>query len=274
MSHNDPPPPAPFFPRYIPGDVDLWLLQLEAVFPFAYTFEVKYRALVSLLPPEVLRIIKDVLPTTQVSPDPFTALKRELLNRVVTSREERIAQLLSHEALGDRTPRQLMTHLLGQLGAPPTESESLLIRELFLKKLPATAQGILAATSPSTSLQEIASIADRIFRTYHSSPVPISAATTSSVPSPFSLPLAPTFTPTTVASASALPPSGLAHDLHTRVACLESKVDSLQASFNSLIISISSANRARSSTPSSRSGPSRGSPSPSRRRDSNMYYYH
>ena len=235
----------------------------------------KYRALVSLLPPEVLRIIKDVLPTIQVSPNPFTAIKTELLNRVATSREERIAQLLSHEALGDRTPRQLMTHLLGQLGAPPTESESLLIRELFLKKLPATAQGILAATSPSTPLQEIASITDRIFRTYHSSPVPISAATTSFVPSTFSLPRASTFAPSTVASASALPPTGLAHDLHTRVACLESKVDSLQASINSLIISISSANRARSSTPSSRSGTPHGrAPSPSRRRDPTMCYYH
>src|ERR1700755_1118308 len=265
MSHNDSPPstapqPTPFFPRYIPDDVELWLLQLEAIFPLAYTSEVRYRALVSLLPPEVLRIIKDVLPTIQVSPDPFTAIKTELLNRDATSREEPIAQLQRHEAHGARPPRQLMTHLLGQLGAPPTESEALLIRELFLKKLPATAQGILAATSPSTSLQEIASIADRTFRTYHSSPVPISAATTSSVPSTFSLPLAPTFTPTSVASASALPPSGLAHDLHTRVACLESKVDSLQASFNSLIISISS-------TPSSRSGTPHGrAPSPSRRR--------
>src|SRR6201990_778547 len=273
MSNKDAPPPtapqpAPFFPRYIPEDVDLWLLQLEAIFPFSYTSEVKYRALVSLLPPEVLRIVKDALTSIQVSQDPFTALKTELLNRVATSREERIAQLLSHGALGDHTSRQLMTHLLGQLGSPATESETLLIRSLFVKKLPVTAQGIFATTSPSTSLQEIASIADRIFRTYHSSPVPISAATTSSVPSTFSLPLAPTFTPTTVASASALPPSGLAHDLHTRVACLESKVDSLQASFNSLIISISSANRARSSTPSARSGTPHGrTPSPSRRRD-------
>src|SRR6201990_587962 len=161
------------------------------------------------------------------------------------------------------------------MGSPSTESKSLLIRELFLKKLPATAQGILAATSPSTPLQEIAYIAERIFRTYHFSPVPISAATTSSVPSTFSLPRASTFTPPTVASASALPPSGLAHDLHTRVACLESKVDSLQASINSLIISISTSYRARSSTPSSRSGTPHGrAPSPSRRRDPTMCYYH
>ena len=277
MSNDGTPPPAPqqpapFFPRYIPGDVELWLLQLEAIFPLAYSSEVKFRALVSLLPPEVLRVVKDVLPSVQVSPDPYTAFRTELLNRVATSREERIAQLLSCEALGARTPRQLMTHLLSQLGSPPSESETLLIRELFLKKLPLNAQGILAATSPTTPLQEIASIADRIFRTYHSSQVPISAAT--SAPSAVSLPLAPTFTPSTVASASTLPASGLAHDLHTRVACLESKVDSLQSSINSLIISITSSNRARSSTHSSRSGPSRGSPSPSRRRDSNMCYYH
>ena len=278
MATNDPPPPAtqqpaPFFPRYIPGDVELWLLQLDAIFPSSYTSDTKFRALVSLLPPEVLRVVKDVLPSIQVSPDPFIAFRTELLNRVATSREERIGQLLSCEGLGARTPSQLMTHLLNQLGSPPSESETLLIRELFLKKLPADAQGILAVTSPSTPLQEVASIADRIFRTFHPSQIPISAAT-SSAPPAVSLPLAPPLTPSTVASASILPSSGLAHDLNTRVACLESKVDSLQASINSLIISITTSNRARSSTPSSRSGPSRGSPSPSRRRDPNMCYYH
>src|ERR1044072_3371799 len=171
MSHIDSSPPtapqpAPFFPRYIPGDVNLWLLQLEAIFPLSYSSEVKFRALVSLLPPEVLRIVKDALPSIQVSQDPFMALRTELLNRVATSRKERTAQLLRGEAFGDRTPRQLMTHLLGQLGSPPTESETFLIRELFLKKMPASAQSILAATSPSTPLQEFASFANRIFRSY------------------------------------------------------------------------------------------------------------
>src|ERR1700755_2088139 len=144
------PQPLPHFPRYIPEDIDLWLMQFEAVCPAGYTSDSKRRVLISLLPPEVLRVLRDALPGIQRSPDPFADLKAQLLSRVAPSREDRISQLLNQDPLGDRTPRQLMTHLLSQLGVPPSGAETPLIRELFIKKLPVSAQSILAATAPTT----------------------------------------------------------------------------------------------------------------------------
>ncbi|KAL7643064.1 UNVERIFIED_CONTAM: hypothetical protein RMT77_006353 [Armadillidium vulgare] len=144
---------------YIANNPGLWLAQLETVFLLGFNFSQNCKAVIANLPPDVLRAIRDVLDTVNIEPDPYTAIKRELLQRLAASSEENIAQLLRGEELENRTPRKLLSRMLGLLGSPLTGQEDIL-RELFLKKLQHHAQEMVAVCPPTTPLQDVEELAE------------------------------------------------------------------------------------------------------------------
>ncbi|KAL7641245.1 UNVERIFIED_CONTAM: hypothetical protein RMT77_008383 [Armadillidium vulgare] len=119
---------------YINNDAGLWLAQLEAVFPHFYNSAQKCKVVISQLPPDALRSVRDVLSTVNDATDPYGAIKQELLQRLATPHAENIAQLLRGEQLGDRTPRQLLSRMLGLAGSP-VNGQEVFLREIFLQKL-------------------------------------------------------------------------------------------------------------------------------------------
>ena len=71
-------------------------------------------------------------------------------------------QLFSAEELGDRKPTQLLRRIQQLLGERASTTDSTFLRELFLQWLPNNVRMILASTSATSSLDELAELADKI----------------------------------------------------------------------------------------------------------------
>ncbi|PIK60124.1 gag-pol polyprotein [Apostichopus japonicus] len=92
--------------------------------------------------------------------DPYEVIKRELIRRTSESEQKRLHQLLTAEELGDRKPSQLLRRMRQLLGDRTLEVS--ILRQLFLQRLPVNAQLILASTSATVGLDQLAAIADKI----------------------------------------------------------------------------------------------------------------
>lgn len=143
-------------PPFWPADPELWFAQVEAQFTIKkITLQsTKYSYIVAALSPETATEVRDLIlhpPETH----PFDALKTALIERVSLSKRRKIHQLLHAEELGDRKPSQLLRRLQQLSGDSDTE----LLRELFLQRLPSHVQvGLLS--HPGKPLSDLAVIAD------------------------------------------------------------------------------------------------------------------
>ncbi|KAL7641233.1 UNVERIFIED_CONTAM: hypothetical protein RMT77_008371 [Armadillidium vulgare] len=271
---------------FINNDPGLWLVQLEDVFPHSYNSAQKCTVVISQLPPDVLRSVRDVLSTMNDATDPYGAIKQELLQRLATPQEENIAQLLRVEDLEDRTPRQLLSRMLGLVGSPVNGQEAFL-REIFLQKLPLEEQKVVAACPSSTPLQNIAEIAERVLRypshtpsgsyiVYSAIPQTAFLRQSATTPTPPAPPHQPTFAPLTPSqpyTCDAIAPAAVPHtgeqDCNARLSRLESSLDSIQHMLHKLILfNQQHATSFRSATPTRARARS---PSGGR---GYLYYYH
>ncbi|XP_064463483.1 uncharacterized protein LOC135374455 [Ornithodoros turicata] len=92
---------------------------------------------------------------------PFEALKTAILERTTASERKRLQQLLTAEELGDRRPSQLLRDMQNLLADRAATFDPNLLKELFLSRLPANVQMILA-TATTLPLQDLAADADKI----------------------------------------------------------------------------------------------------------------
>lgn len=160
------------------ADPSLWFIQVENKFRIhRITSEVrKHELLVEALPPQAMAEIRDIL----VGPPgdtPYTTVKQALLHRLVPPKHRRIQQLLCNEELGDRRPTQFLRHLQHLLGDQPDGSETSILRELFLQRLPPTVRMALVPAQDKT-LSELAEMADDMMDV---APAVINAAHTSPI---------------------------------------------------------------------------------------------
>ncbi|XP_037557689.1 uncharacterized protein LOC119434666, partial [Dermacentor silvarum] len=122
--------------EFWPADRELWFLHIEAQFRrHRITSQTaKYDYVVSALSPTTTALIHDVL-LTPPPDNPYDILKRELLRRTTDFESRRIQQLLSEE-LGDRKPTELLRRMTLLLGGNSSSTDSKIVRELFLQRLP------------------------------------------------------------------------------------------------------------------------------------------
>ena len=161
---TDPKPVAAVsvkLPEYWPLDPDIWFMQVEAQFSTkGITAELtKYNYIVAALQPEIAQEVRDILSSIPSS-KPYETLKAELIKRTSESQQKRLKKLLQTEELGDRKPTQLLRRMQQLLGTNKLEPS--ILRQLFLQRLPQNVQFVLASTSTSLSVEELASLADNI----------------------------------------------------------------------------------------------------------------
>ena len=139
--------------------VKAWFTQAKAYFDLRKITQdsTKINYVILSLSSDLISDVYDILANKyQVYED----LKAALIKRFRRSEQERITQLLSSEALGDRTPSELLRRMQALL----TDNfiDTSLFRQVFLQKLPSHVREILASISDETSLTDLASIADKI----------------------------------------------------------------------------------------------------------------
>ena len=148
-------------PPYWPSDPQLWFVQAEAQFALRgiNVQKTMFDYVVACLSPEFATEVRELLirPPDEA---PYDKLKALLIKRTTASEQKRFQQLLNTEELGDRTPTQLLRKMHQLLGDKALDESFL--RELFLQRLPTPVRMVLAATAETTSLDELATMADRI----------------------------------------------------------------------------------------------------------------
>lgn len=146
-------------PPFWPEKPKLWFCQLECQFNLngITRDSTKFWYVVSQLDNRYVQEIEDII-TTPPDTDKYEKVKTELINRLSCSQQQRIKQLLEHEEMGDRTPSQFLRHLKNLAGNTVQDE---FLRTLWLNRLPAVMQAILAAQADLT-LTKVAEIADKI----------------------------------------------------------------------------------------------------------------
>ena len=149
-------------PPFWPANPRIWFVQVEAQFSRRgiTTSRTKYEEIVCALPTEYATEIQDLL-LDPPDDEPYEKLKQQLIARIADSERQKLRQLLTAEELGDRKPSQLLRKMQLLLGEKAKMIDSSLLRELFLQRLPANVQMILASAD-SMTLDKLAEMADRI----------------------------------------------------------------------------------------------------------------
>ncbi|XP_022102076.1 uncharacterized protein LOC110985394 [Acanthaster planci] len=172
-------------PPFWPHDPTIWFAQVDAQFQTRQitTQATKFAYVVSSLQPEIAQEVRDLL----ISPptvDQYDKLKMELIKRTSESEQKRLHQLLISEELGDRKPSQLLRRMKQLLGENTLEER--ILRQLFLQRLPQNVQLILASSSDTVDLEQLAIIADKILEVA-SPPTVVTSTTVNAVSSSKSL---------------------------------------------------------------------------------------
>lgn len=150
-------------PSFWSNKPKLWFRQAEVQFDIGHVTQdsTKYGYVLSMLDPCVAEVVEDII-TSPPEQDKYEFLKRELILRLSSSREQNIRQLLGDEQLGDRKPSVFLRHLRSLAGSHG-EDDSIL-RELWIRRLPFEVQRILKAQK-DMELNKVAEIADAILDT-------------------------------------------------------------------------------------------------------------
>ena len=145
-------------PPFWPDKPALWFAQAEVQFELTgiCSQKTKFNQVVSQFNQQVVVEVEDII-IAPPAHDPYDRLKAELINRLSTSREKRVRQLLSHEEVGDRKPSQFLRHLKSLV---PDVSNDFL-RTIWISRLPPRVQAILAGQTEG-SLDATARLADKI----------------------------------------------------------------------------------------------------------------
>lgn len=159
-------------PAFWADKPNVWFAQVEAQFQIAKIVgdTTKFNYIVGHLDQRLAGEVEDVI----INPPEngkYDKLKELLIQRLSTSQEKRVRQLLSDEELGDRKPSQFLRHLRSLAGSAFADDN--IIRQLWLRRLPQQAQAILAAQA-DLGLDKIAELADKIIEV---APMPTVCAT-------------------------------------------------------------------------------------------------
>ncbi|CAG9131788.1 unnamed protein product [Plutella xylostella] len=146
-------------PDFWPDLPSLWFSQFEAIMaPQKQSDSTKFDMVVSKLGRDALRQVTDIIKTPPAT-DKYKALKERLLAVYEESAELQFQRLVSDMDLGSQKPSQLLRRM-SDLAKNSDISDGPL-KNLWISRLPPSVRAVLAA-SGDTSLQNLASIADKI----------------------------------------------------------------------------------------------------------------
>ncbi|BHF61467.1 hypothetical protein SprV_0100444100 [Sparganum proliferum] len=140
---------------------ELYFIRIESAFYSANVTKelAKYHKLVEVLPASVISQVQSLLANPPADA-PYSTLKAEILRLNSVSDRQRYHQLIKEESLGDRKPSDLLRRMRSLLGDMQVDDK--FVKEMFLERLPADVQTILASGSQDLTASQLAEMADRM----------------------------------------------------------------------------------------------------------------
>ena len=148
-------------PPFWPADPDVWFAQVEAQFSTRgiTAQKTKYDYVVASLSSEFATEGRDLI--LSVPTHPYDTLKQQLIARTAVPEQRRLQRLFNSMELGDLRPTQLLRRMQQLLGDSAATSGPLL-HELFLQRIPPNVRMVLASSGDAKSLDELATLADKV----------------------------------------------------------------------------------------------------------------
>lgn len=148
-------------PPFIPRKPHLWFVQLEAQFSIAgITADLtKFCYAVSSLDPKYAEEMVDVIMNPPAN-DKYAEFKEKLCDRFSKLECSKMKQLLETVEMGDRSPSQFLRHMKSLANATIPDE---FVREMWISRLPANIQDILATQDEETDVEIVAKLADKVF---------------------------------------------------------------------------------------------------------------
>nr|VZI00062.1 unnamed protein product [Spirometra erinaceieuropaei] len=139
---------------------ELYFIRIESAFYFANVTKelAKYHKLVEVLHASVISQVQSLLSNPSADA-PYSALKVEILRLNSVSDRQRYHQLIKEESLGDRKPSELLRRMRSLLGDMQVNDK--FVKEMFLERLPADVQTILASGYQDLTVSQLAEMANR-----------------------------------------------------------------------------------------------------------------
>ena len=149
-------------PVFCSQDPDMWFSILECNFKASTTTKslTKFTQAVSLIPPDYLSQVSDVVSAAINSSTPYEDLKSAILTRLQTSASARLQELLTKEELGNEKPTNLLHRMKKLLGDKYSSFDTDIFRQLYYQRLPATIQSNLFSVKDKLTIDELAKLAD------------------------------------------------------------------------------------------------------------------
>ena len=160
-------------PPFWPADPHVWFAQVEAQFDTRNitSQKTKYHHVISSLSPDIASEVRDIINTPPAN-NQYKALKETLIERTTASQQLRLQQLLQGEQLGDRKLSQMLRRMVQLLGDQASENTSVFLKELFLQRLPSNIRMIIASTPGNNTIQNLATLANKIVEVTGITPAP------------------------------------------------------------------------------------------------------
>lgn len=163
-------------PPFWPSDPELWFAVAEAQFVAKSVTSEKamFYHVVSCISSDVASEVRDLVlePPAERA---FEALKQRLIQRAPSLEQHRFQEALSSEELSERAPSDLLRRLRQLLGTRARSGNESLLREAFLRRLPATVRGVLSSAG-DMSLDLMAQLADKVAEVATAPPPPSAAS--------------------------------------------------------------------------------------------------
>ena len=142
------------------GDVRVWFAQLESYFMANNVTEQRQLPILfSAFPALFTPVVKDLIIDTPLNA-PYDSIKWEVLLRTSLLAEKRLRTLVNDELLGDCMPSELLRRMKEL--TEDVSADSAIIKQLFFSKLPPEVKAILAPMAEKSSVDVIASSADKV----------------------------------------------------------------------------------------------------------------
>ena len=140
-------------------DVETWfaVLELEFINRNIIADESKFAQLVPRLTRDVITLVKDLLLTPDLK-ERYATAKARIIEEQQPSAAVTLDKLLTKMELGDRKPSALLREMMD---LSKTRFDQATLKELWMNRLPANVQDLLAA-QPNLTLQQAAIAADSV----------------------------------------------------------------------------------------------------------------